>query len=56
MAHLGHGAGNLRGRNDPSTANCPRVCERTNVALVPYTAGSASYTFSSGKIKLQSKR
>ena len=34
------GAGNLRMRNDPGYVTCPRVCERSNVAMVPYTAGA----------------
>jgi hypothetical protein len=43
------GAGNLRGRTDPGYVNCPRVCERSNVALVPWSEG-ASYAFKAGKI------
>jgi hypothetical protein len=30
------GSGNLRGRTDPGYVTCPRVCERSNVALVPW--------------------
>jgi hypothetical protein len=48
------GAGNLRGRTDPGYVNCPRVCERSNVALVPWNIG-ASYIFQAGKI-LASRR
>jgi hypothetical protein len=43
------GAGNLRGRTDPGYVNCPRVCERSNVALVPWNIG-ANYIFQAGKI------
>jgi len=41
------GAGNLRGRSAPGYVLCPRVCERSNVVLVPWsTDGSGNYTFS----------
>jgi hypothetical protein len=43
------GSGNLRGRTDPGYVNCPRVCERSNVAMVPWSVG-ASYAFQAGKI------
>ena len=44
------GSGNLRGRTDSSAINCPRICERSNVAFVPFTTSdSASYSFSAGK-------
>jgi hypothetical protein len=43
------GAGNLRGRTDPGYVNCPRVCERSNVAMVPWNIG-AYYAFQAGKI------
>ena len=46
------GSGNLRGRTDSSKVNCPRVCERSNVAFVPFTRGGASYGFTNGKISL----
>lgn len=36
------GAGDLRGRSF-TRATCPRVCEVSNVALVPWTTGSAVY-------------
>jgi hypothetical protein len=41
------GSGNLRGRKDPGYVTCPRVCERSNVALIPWAQdGSAVYSFS----------
>jgi len=49
------GAGNLRGRNDPGYVNCPRVCERSNVALVPWS-DNASYTFSLGNKVVATRR
>ncbi|MDR1988673.1 MAG: hypothetical protein LBQ09_00410 [Acidobacteriaceae bacterium] len=43
------GAGNLRDRTSPSTAVCPRTCERSNVVLIPWAEdGSANYSFSTG--------
>jgi len=43
------GSGNLRGRTDASTVTCPRVCERSNVVLIPWAEdGSANYSFSLG--------
>ena len=30
------GAGNLRGRTEPSTVICPRVCERSDVVMMPF--------------------
>jgi hypothetical protein len=40
-------SGNLRGRSDPGYVTCPRVCERSNVVLVPWAEdGSAVYSFS----------
>jgi hypothetical protein len=42
------GAGNLRD-GFYSRASCPRVCERSNVALIPWSrGGGVSYVFSSG--------
>lgn len=38
------GAGDLRGR-DHTQATCPRVCEVSNVAMVPFTSGYAKYEF-----------
>jgi hypothetical protein len=37
-------AGDLRGRSF-TRASCPRVCEVSNVALVPFTSGYAKYEF-----------
>ena len=50
-------AGDLR-NNTYTLATCPRVCERTNVALVPYPGdfNSQSFTFSAGTaIKLKKR-
>ena len=46
------GAGNMRDGNNITRATCPAVCERSNVALVPWSNfGDVQYTFSSlGKI------
>jgi hypothetical protein len=42
-------AGNLR-NNGYTLATCPRVCERSNVVLVPWSNhGAASFTFSAGR-------
>jgi hypothetical protein len=41
-------AGNLRD-NHYTQGSCPRVCERSNIALIPFTRGGASYTFSKGR-------
>jgi hypothetical protein len=42
------GAGNLRGRTDPGYVTCPRVCERSNVVLIPWSEdGSGVFTFGS---------
>jgi hypothetical protein len=49
------GSGALRGRTDPGYVNCPRTCERSNVALVPWSE-NANYTFSLGKILKSSRR
>ena len=49
------GSGMLRGRNDPGYVNCPRVCERSNVVLVPWS-DDASYTFSLGKKVVATRR
>jgi hypothetical protein len=50
------GSGNLRGRTDSSAVNCPRLCERSNVAFVPFSQGGfANYDLSSGKISLKVK-
>jgi hypothetical protein len=38
------GAGDLR-NNRYSRATCPRVCEVSNVVLLPFTRGYAAYTF-----------
>lgn len=51
------GAGNLRGRTDPGYVTCPRVCERSNVALVPWSEdGSGIFTFSTGVTTLSKRR
>ncbi len=43
------GSGNLRDGGNFTRASCPRVCERSNVALIPWsTGGGPSYTFSNG--------
>jgi hypothetical protein len=43
------GAGNLR-NTSYTGPSCPRVCERSNVALVPWTNhGAASFSFSAGR-------
>ncbi len=41
-------SGNLRDGNNLNRANCPAVCERSNVALVPWTTGNASFVYSAG--------
>ena len=38
------GSGDLRGRTW-TRATCPGVCERSNVAFVPFTTGVASYRY-----------
>jgi hypothetical protein len=38
------GAGDLRGRKW-TLADCPQICERSNVAFVPFTTGYAYYGF-----------
>lgn len=38
------GSGDLRGR-DHTQATCPRVCEVSNVQMVPFTTGYAKYEF-----------
>jgi hypothetical protein len=44
------GAGNLRDGSNLSLASCPRVCERSNVAMVTWqNSGFAQYTYSLGK-------
>jgi hypothetical protein len=44
------GAGNLRDGGNFTRNSCPRVCERSNVALVPWNnGGGASYIFSAFK-------
>jgi hypothetical protein len=49
-------SGNVRGRTDPSTVNCPRICERSNVAFVPFTMNdSSSFGFSAGRVSLNGK-
>jgi hypothetical protein len=41
------GSGNLRDGNNLNLANCPRVCERSNVAMITWTNGGvANYNFS----------
>lgn len=42
------GAGNLRDGNNLTRATCPAVCERSNVALIPWTNGGASFNFANG--------
>ncbi|HEX4348662.1 MAG TPA: hypothetical protein VHZ73_13890 [Vicinamibacterales bacterium] len=41
-------SGNLR-NNGYTLATCPGTCERSNVALVPFTYGNADYAFSVSK-------
>ncbi|HEV3060306.1 MAG TPA: hypothetical protein VGY48_18835 [Vicinamibacterales bacterium] len=48
-------SGNLRGRNDPGYVTCPRVCERSNFAVVPWSE-DANYSFSLGKKVIATKR
>ncbi|HEY7289006.1 MAG TPA: hypothetical protein VH583_04145 [Vicinamibacterales bacterium] len=51
------GAGNLRGRKDPGYVSCPRVCERSNVVLVPWAEdGSAVYTFANNSKVISTRR
>jgi hypothetical protein len=51
------GSGNLRGRNDPGYVTCPRVCERSNVALVPWSEdGSGYFTFSNAVKSIATRR
>jgi hypothetical protein len=38
-------AGNNRDAGNVTRASCPRVCERTNVALIPWTTGNANYVY-----------
>jgi hypothetical protein len=50
------GAGNLRD-GKYTGATCPRVCERSNVAIVPWqNDGDTTYTFSRGRIAAVRKR
>lgn len=43
------GAGNLRDGSNITRATCPRVCERSNVALIPWSqGGGVSYAFANG--------
>lgn len=45
------GAGNLRDGSNITRATCPRVCERSNVALIPWSTGAGpTYTFGAGKV------
>lgn len=45
------GAGNMRDGNNITRATCPAVCERSNVALVPWSNfGNVTFTFSLGKV------
>jgi hypothetical protein len=51
------GAGNLRDGGNITRASCPRVCERSNVALIPWsTGGGVSYTFANGLKTLSVRR
>jgi hypothetical protein len=51
------GAGNLRGRTDPGYVRCPRICERSNVVLVPWSEdGSGVFTFGNSKKVLTLRR
>ena len=51
------GAGNLRGRTDPGYVRCPRVCERSNVVLVPWSEdGSGVFTFGNSSKVLTLRR
>jgi hypothetical protein len=46
------GAGNLRDGSNITRATCPRVCERSNVALIPWsTGGGVSYSFNLTKTR-----
>lgn len=38
-------AGNLRDGGNFTRSSCPRVCERSNVALIPWTNGFRSFSF-----------
>jgi len=49
------GAGNLRDASY-TRASCPRICERSNVALIPWSFGGASFRFSAGHLQLSSGR
>jgi hypothetical protein len=43
------GAGNLRDGGNMTRATCPRLCERSNVALIPWsTGGGPVYSFANG--------
>jgi hypothetical protein len=43
------GSGNLRDGNSLTRATCPAVCERSNIALVPWSnGGGQSFTFGAG--------
>ncbi|MCC7416402.1 MAG: hypothetical protein IT176_04610 [Acidobacteria bacterium] len=47
------GSGNLRDGGDLTRATCPAVCERSNVALVPWSNyGDESYVYSLGRLLL----
>ena len=47
-------SGNLRDGNNLTRATCPGFCERSNVALIPWsTGGGVSYVFNAGKTLLK---
>jgi hypothetical protein len=44
-------AGNARDAGNVTRASCPRICERSNVALIPWSNfGNESYAYSLGKL------
>jgi len=56
MVGLFAGTGNLRDKSF-SGAGCPQVCERTNVAMVPWHNDDfATYSFSSASSALSFRR
>ena len=51
------GSGNLRDGNNITRVTCPAVCERSNVALIPWsTGGGVTYTFSNAIKVLTTRR
>jgi len=48
------GSGNLRDAHNVTRASCPAFCERSNVALIPWsTGGGVSYVFNAAKTLLK---